>query len=348
MAGKAKKKLDYAGWSVDIFDNDTKIDKLLDAQGWTGFAVYFYLCQRAFGSEGYFYRWGFDDCASTARKMGCGIGSGTVQEAVGYCLQIGLFHKGLFEKWGVLTSKGIQRSYWVVASNRRDKTVYKELWLLQNEECKGVIFVPIFSEMSGTNDHPQAANGNMSAANDTVVKESKVKGNNKSIVAPQNEAAPFPPNSFEMECVDRLIRSVLDQMPGARIPKTEEAKQKWAKEIERMERIDKRSREEIRQALDYAITDQFWRSNIRSTSKFREKFETLYIQSRRKKPGAGKEAQGNHFHNFQQRDTDYDGLAMELWKKETGEGKEVSRDGRTEDGNSGGDNGAPGTPAGMV
>ena len=51
MAGKAKKKLDYAGWSVDIFDSDTKIDKLLDAQGWVGFSVYFYLCQRAFGSE---------------------------------------------------------------------------------------------------------------------------------------------------------------------------------------------------------------------------------------------------------------------------------------------------------
>ena len=100
MAGKAKKKLDYAGWSVDIFDNDTKIDKLLDAQGWVGFSIYFYMCQRAYASEGYFYRWSFDDCASTARKMGCGIGSGTIQEVVGYCLQIGLFHKGLFDRWG--------------------------------------------------------------------------------------------------------------------------------------------------------------------------------------------------------------------------------------------------------
>lgn len=346
MAGKAKKKLDYAGWSVDLFDNDTKIDKLLDAQGWTGFAVYFYLCQRAFGSEGYFYRWGFDDCASTARKMGCGIGSGTIREVVGYCLQIGLFDRMAFDRWGVLTSKGIQRSYWVVALNRRDKTVYKELWLLQKEECKGVIFVPFFKEMSETNGNPQAANGDMSAANDAVVKESKVKGNNKSIVAPQNEAAPFPPDSFEMECVNRLIRSVLDQMPGARVPKTEEAKQKWAKEIERMERIDKRSREEIQQALDYATTDQFWRSNIRSTSKFREKFETLYIQSQR---GRGRQGpQPNRFHNFPQRNTDYDDLAMELWKKEAGEGKEVSRDGRTEDGNRNGDSKTTGSPAGMV
>lgn len=175
MAGKAKKKLDYAGWSVDIFDNDTKIDKLLDAHGWIGFSVYFYLCQRAFGGEGYFYRWGYDDCASTARKMGCGISSGTIREVVGYCLQIDLFNKRAFDRWGVLTSRGIQRSFWTVASGRRDRTVYKELWLLQKEECKGVVFVPFFKDMSGTNGHSQAANGDMSATNDPVVKESKVK-----------------------------------------------------------------------------------------------------------------------------------------------------------------------------
>lgn len=175
MAGKAKKKLDYAGWSVDIFDNDTKIDKLLDAHGWVGFSIYFYLCQRAFGSEGYFYRWGYDDSASTARKMGCGIGSGTIREVVGYCLQIDLFNQMAFDRWGVLTSRGIQRSFWAVAADRRDKTVYKEIWLLQKEECKGVVFVPFFSDMSDTNDHVQAANDDMSATNDTIVKESKGK-----------------------------------------------------------------------------------------------------------------------------------------------------------------------------
>lgn len=197
MAGKAKKKLDYAGWSVDIFDSDTKIDKLLDAQGWVGFSVYFYLCQRAFGSEGYFYRWGFDDCASTARKMGCGIGSGTIREVVGYCLQINLFDKRVFDGWEVLTSKGIQRSYWTVASGRRDRTVYKELWLLQKEECKGVVFVPFFKDMSETNDHSQATNGNMSATNAPVVEESKVKGNKEKSAASPAEPAAFSRNHLK-------------------------------------------------------------------------------------------------------------------------------------------------------
>ncbi|PXX79756.1 DnaD domain protein [Dielma fastidiosa] len=179
MAGKPKKKLDYAGWSVDLFDNDTKMDKLLDAQGWNGFGIYFYLCQKAYGSEGYFYKWGYDDCASTARKMGGGIGSGTVKETVDYCLQIGLFDKGLFDRWGVLTSKGIQRRYWAVASERRDKTVYMEYWLLQDEECKGCFKVALFDNYELANEHVDLANDHVKSLKESKVNKSKVKKSNE-------------------------------------------------------------------------------------------------------------------------------------------------------------------------
>lgn len=321
MAGKAKKKIDYAGWSTDIFDNDTKIDKLLDAQGWVGFSIYFYLCQRACGSEGYFYRWGYDDCASTARKMGSGIGSGTIREVVGYCLQIDLFNKRAFEGWGVLTSKGIQRSFWAVASERRSRTVYKELWLLQEEECKGVVFVPFFEDVSESYDHKPAANGDSPAANDPVVKGSVVKGSKEKRAALPSESAAFPPEAFEMQCVDRLIRSVLDQMPSANVPKDECGRQKWAEEIERMQGIDQRSRGQISQALEYAVKNTFWRSNIRSAAKFREKFEILYLQS--KAHGEQTEQTGakkNQFHNFDQRDTDYDALMLKQVREWAAEG----------------------------
>ena len=66
MAGRPKQGIDYSGWSVDIFDGDKKIDKLLDAKGWKGFGIYFFLCQRAYKVNGYFYEWGYDDCATTA------------------------------------------------------------------------------------------------------------------------------------------------------------------------------------------------------------------------------------------------------------------------------------------
>ena len=178
MAGRPPKKgIDYAGWSVSIFDNDTKIDKLLDAHGWCGFGIYFYLCQRAYGGEGYFYQWGYDDCASTSRKMGGGIGSGTVREAVGYCLQIGLFDQGLFDRWGVLTSRGIQRRYWEVVKARDVRTVISDYWLLQDEECKGLIKLPLNSDLSERNTNFPAGNSNSPRRNTNypAIKESKGK-----------------------------------------------------------------------------------------------------------------------------------------------------------------------------
>ena len=169
MAGRPKQGIDYAGWSVDIFDGDKKIDKLLDAKGWKGFGIYFFLCQRAYKTNGYYYEWGYDDCATTARKMGGGINSGTVKETVDYCLQVDLFDKRLFDEWGVLTSRGIQRRFWAVLSERRSKTVYLEYWLLKSEECKGLVKVSLKSDVQPTNSNVQSANDDMSP-----IKKSKV------------------------------------------------------------------------------------------------------------------------------------------------------------------------------
>lgn len=187
MARKPKKRIDYAGWSVDIFSNDIKIDKLLDAHGWTGFGVYFYLCQMAFGSEGYYYEWCYDLCASTARKMGGGVGAGTVKEAVDYCLRIGLFNKGLFDRWGVLTSRGIQKSYLVVlkSKNRKGTEIYKEYWLLdtsKSEDYQGVVFLHknieslgVNSDLTGENIESLVVNSDLLTQKESKVKESKVK-----------------------------------------------------------------------------------------------------------------------------------------------------------------------------
>ncbi len=182
MAGRPKQGIDYSGWSVDIFDGDKKIDKLLDAKGWKGFGIYFFLCQRAYKTNGYFYEWGYDDCATTARKMGGGINSGTVKETVDYCLQVDLFNKGLFDRWGVLTSRGIQRRFWSVLSERRNKTVYDEYWLLKSEECKGLVKVSLNSDLQPTNSDLQPAN-----EYPQPIKKSKVNNTYNNIFTPELE-----------------------------------------------------------------------------------------------------------------------------------------------------------------
>ena len=181
MARKPKRSIDFAGWRTDIFENDTKIDALIEAQGWIGFAIYFYLCQKAYASDGYFYRWSYANAATTARRMGGGIGSETIRQVVGLCLQIGLFDKRLFDRESILTSKGIQRHYIIAIQKRAFKEVEEKLWLLNEEESESVIVVP-----ESTDSLPE--NGDSLPENTT--KESKVKESKEKESKEERTAAP--------------------------------------------------------------------------------------------------------------------------------------------------------------
>jgi len=290
MAGRAKQGLDYAAWSTDIFDNDTKIDKLLESQGWYGFNIYFYLCMRAMGSNGYYYKWCYDDCASTARKMGGAIRAGTVKEAVDYCFQIGLFNRELFEEWGVLTSRGIQRSYWLVLKTRRSRSVYKELWLLKKEECEGLAFVSINGDMSGTNDHLQGTNGNMQATNAAKVKESKGK------------------ESKDRECMQRIEEFMSAYPKDCNRYLTEH-------EYVSLLLTGKVAEDELVQcAKNYAETCRILETQeryIKNAENFLKEFVfEKYLPGRYRKPAQPKGK--NSFHDFPQNDYDFEQLEKEI------------------------------------
>lgn len=175
MAGTQQRSIPFSGWNCNIFEGDAKIDKLLDAKGTRGFYIYFYLCQKAFSTDGYYYKWCYDVGASTARRMGCGIGADTLIDVVNYCLQIGLFDQGLFDRWQILSSHGIQRSYWRAVRKRRVREVYSEYWLLNSEECEGLVKVSLKTDMLPTNAHMLPTNEHDAPLK---VKESKVKERN--------------------------------------------------------------------------------------------------------------------------------------------------------------------------
>lgn len=105
----------------------------------------------------------------------------------------------------------------------------------------------------------------------------------------------FTENSFEILCVNTIIQSCLELYPNSKVPSTYAEKEKWAIEIDRMKRLDKRTEDEIRQALYFAINDNFWKQNIRSAKKLREKFETLLIQSKQRKGSSTKQTTEEFF-----------------------------------------------------
>jgi predicted phage replisome organizer len=128
---------------------------------------------------------------------------------------------------------------------------------------------------------------------------------NGSATDPSGTSEKDPVGDFEYQCVDMLIQSCVAVFPNSKVPKTEADKRKWAVEIERMKRLDGRAEADIIEALTFATTDGFWKSNIRSTKKFREKFETLIVQSRAKQARNARQGYGNQFNQFPRQDYDF-------------------------------------------
>lgn len=180
MAGQPKQGLDFAAWDVHIFDDDERFDVLIDAQGWSGFGVFFYICTKAYATNGYYYEWREKtSAAAIAKRMSGGIKSDTVKQVVQLCLQIGLFDNGLFDRERILTNKMMQERYMYAIEKRskRGRTINKDYWLLKEDETKAYIIVP-------ENGNNLSENGNNLAENDTKkskVKESKEKEKNKDI-----------------------------------------------------------------------------------------------------------------------------------------------------------------------
>lgn len=56
----------------------------------------------------------------------------------------------------------------------------------------------------------------------------------------------------------------------------------WAKHVRLMRERDKRTPDQIRYLIEWSQKDPFWQANILSTSKLREKFDTLVAQVKRK------------------------------------------------------------------
>ena len=82
-----------------------------------------------------------------------------------------------------------------------------------------------------------------------------------------------------MILADGLLKCILHN--NAKFKHDGKTTERWAEEVDRMMRIDKRSFDDIKTVIRFSQGDPFWNSNILSAKKMREKFDTLWMQSKR-------------------------------------------------------------------
>ncbi len=86
----------------------------------------------------------------------------------------------------------------------------------------------------------------------------------------------FEENSNAIILAKLLWSLILENNPKAKVPNF----QKWAGEVEKMLRIDGRTFEEVEFMIHWSQQDNFWKANILSTAKLREKFDQLFVKAK--------------------------------------------------------------------
>ena len=164
MARPLSRGIEYYPLDVD-FLNDLKIKKIMKSCGPNSIAIIILLLGNIYGDEGYFMKWDEDVCFLVADAVGAK--EVYVKEVLKKCLQVDLFSSELFEKYKIITSKGIQKRFFEITKRRKRENLINN-YLLVNVTETGVIVAetPINVTETGVI---------VSKSTQSKVKESKVK-----------------------------------------------------------------------------------------------------------------------------------------------------------------------------
>lgn len=155
--------IDYFSFNVDFF-NDDKL-QLIEAEfNIKGSYIAVRLLCKIY-HEGYYYQWGDDECLLFSKSIGNGIVPNTIKEVLAGLIRRSFFDKGVFEKFGILTSAGIQRRYFEAVKRRQNVEVRAELLLID---------VSKYSNVDILNENVDIDNENEYIVEQSKVKESKV------------------------------------------------------------------------------------------------------------------------------------------------------------------------------
>ena len=176
---------------IDYFPLDVTLNakfELIEAEfGLTGFGVVVHLLQEIYGKAGYYIEWTEEVALLFARKVG--LGGSVVSEIIEASIRRGMFDKEKYDKYHVLTSKGIQERYVEPVSRRKTLEVDYNILLVDVAQILPNVYI-------------SAKNVNIFSKNADIERQSKVeksrveKSKEEYILCAEPQAADAPPVIF--------------------------------------------------------------------------------------------------------------------------------------------------------
>lgn len=176
MARPLKQGLDY--FPLDVgFLQDMKVRRIIKSCGASAISVLIWLLGSCYRDEGYYIWWTEDLPFIVADEIG--VTEGCVQEVVKRALQVGFFDAGMKEKYGILTSAGIQKRFLEVTSRRKAAFLRRDFALISVNVDNNSINV--------CNNSINVYSNEQSKVKKRKGKESKEKEEEKNVLSSQDE-----------------------------------------------------------------------------------------------------------------------------------------------------------------
>gem|GEM_PF-2283738 len=262
MARPTKLYLDYFSHDTDAV-NDEKMEIFRSVYGNDGYAFYFIILERTYRTEN-----ATIDLSKNVFVIGLAkklmITTEKFHEMLETAFELEMFNRELYEAEKKLTSNGIQKRFEDVMNQRNQ---WKKKKSKDNQE---------FSTEK-TNDNYEFS------PEKTMGKTRQRKGNMK---GKENEKE-IENKKSDVEKVfsddvlflnHLLISKIKENNPQAKQPSNVN---QWNDAIRLMIESDGYTREQIEKMIQYSQSDDFWKSNILSAKKLREKAGTLVLQMER-------------------------------------------------------------------
>lgn len=129
MARPIKQGLSYFPFDVSFF-SDRKVRKIIRGCGPVAPTILICLLCTIYEDQGYYILWDEElpfDIADTI-----GVSEGAVKELIKKAIDVDFFDKEMYERQHILTSRGIQSRFKESTRKRKDVTIKKEYWIIDD------------------------------------------------------------------------------------------------------------------------------------------------------------------------------------------------------------------------
>jgi hypothetical protein len=160
-----------------------------------------------------------------------------------------------------------------MAVGRRQVVKILKKHLLLDQETVNVYKNLVIVDINHSLEIVNVDNGTQSKVKESKVNKTKEKEKEKKEDVPSHKQV-YDESSIHYQLALHLFQNILANDPDYKEPNL----QKWANDVRLMMERDNRTEEQIRYLMNWCQNHSFWKSNILSPSKLREKFGQLVIQ----------------------------------------------------------------------